>query len=568
MGKLVATHVPSKRPKAKVTGIRLISSAILLSILLTYGVNWLGFPFSLPFLGRASLDGDICHQVEQLMPQHETKELQRMDDFLRSDAFRNESIKRLSDAVKIPTMSFDDLGPIGDDPRWDIFYDFERYLKKTFPVIHDHLTLDVINVHGLLYTWNGSDPSLKPTLLMAHQDVVPVPEETVPAWTHPPFSGFYDGNFVWGRGASDCKNQLIAIMEAVELLLASGFVPRRTIVLSFGFDEEVSGPQGAKHLSQHLLSKFGRDSFSAIIDEGSGVSSYWGAVFAAPGVAEKGYIDVDIIVRSNGGHSSIPPPHTGIGMASELVSLIESHPYPPSLKPQNPYLGLLECGARHAPKFPRRLKALLRKSTGAKARDKLAREASRQSLAIKYLMTTSLAVDIIHGGVKVNALPERTVVTVNHRVNVGESTAVVKKKLTKLARQVSKKYNLTLNAFDGSEEGPMSLSLVDTASLEPAPVTPTSIEKLSAYTVLSGSTRALYGPKMIMAPGMMTGNTDTKYYWPLSSNIFRYAPGWDSEEEGFGKIHTVDERASVKAHVLSAQWFSLFLRNIDEAALP
>jgi Gly-Xaa carboxypeptidase len=570
MGKLVATHVPSKRPmpKAKVTGIRLISSAILLSLLLTYGVNWLAFPFMPPFLGRASLDGDICHQVEQLMPQHETKELQRMDDFLRSDAFRNESIKRLSAAVKIPTMTFDDLGPIGDDPRWDIFYDFERYLKKTFPVIHDHLTLDVINVHGLLYTWNGSDPSLKPTLLMAHQDVVPVPEETVPAWTHPPFSGFYDGNFVWGRGASDCKNQLIAIMEAVELLLASGFVPRRTIVLSFGFDEEVSGPQGAKHLSQHLLSKFGSDSFAAIIDEGSGVSSQWGAVFAAPGVAEKGYIDVEIIVRSNGGHSSIPPPHTGIGMASELVSLIESHPYPPSLDPQNPYLGLMECGARHAPKFPKRLKALLRKSTGAKARDKLAREASRQSLAIKYLMTTSLAVDIIHGGVKVNALPERTVVTVNHRVNVGESTAVVKKKLTRLARQVSKKYNLTLNAFDGSEEGPMSLSLVDTASLEPAPVTPTSIAKLSAYTVLSGSTRALYGPKMIMAPGMMTGNTDTKYYWRLSSNIFRYAPGWDSEEEGFGKIHTVDERASVKAHVLSAQWFSLFLRNIDEAALP
>lgn len=489
-----------------------------------------------------------------------------MDEFLRSDRFRNESIKRLSDAVKIPTMSFDDLGAIGDDPRWDIFYDFERYLKQTFPLIHDRLTLDLVNVHGLLYTWAGSEPYLKPTLLMAHQDVVPVPEETIPAWTHPPFSGFYDGKFVWGRGASDCKNTLIAIMEAVELLLATGFAPRRTIVLSFGFDEEVSGPQGAGHLSQHLLGKYGRDSFAAIVDEGSGVAGLWGAVFAAPGVAEKGYIDVDIIVRSNGGHSSIPPPHTSIGMASELVALIESHPYTPSLDPKNPYLGLMECGARHAPSFPKRLKALLRKSTSGKARDKLALEASKESLAIKYLMTTSLAVDIIHGGLKVNALPERTVVAVNHRVNVGESTAVVKKKLTKLAKKVAKKYNLTLNAFDGSE-GPMSLSLVDTASLEPAPVTPTSISKLSAYSVLSGSTRALYGPKMIMAPGIMPGNTDTKYYWQLSANIFRYAPGWDSEEEGFGNIHTVDERASVKNHVSAAQWFSLFLRNMDEAAL-
>jgi Gly-Xaa carboxypeptidase len=142
-------------------------------------------------------------------------------------------------------------------------------------------------------------------------------------------------------------------------------------------------------------------------------------------------------------------------------------------------------------------------------------------------------------------------------------------RLTKLARQVSKKYNLTLNAFDGSEEGPMSLSLVAHKTvLEPAPVTPTSTSALSAYSVLSASTRALYGPKIIMAPGIMTGNTDTRYFWQLSQNIFRFAPGWDSEEEGFGNIHTVDERASVKAHVLSVQWFSLLLRNMDEAILP
>jgi Gly-Xaa carboxypeptidase len=558
-----------RMPGAAFVRIRILM-AILSSILLLniYGINWLACPLPFTFNDRKSLQEDVCHQVEPLMPKHETGDLRNMDEFLRSDTFRNESIKRLSGAIKIPTISFDDLGPIGQDHRWDIFYEFHEYLQKTFPLIHSALTVDVVNFHGLLYTWEGSDPSLKPTLLMAHQDVVPVPEETIPAWTHPPFSGFYDGKFVWGRGASDCKNQLIAIMEAVELLLDSGFAPRRTIVMSFGFDEEASGPQGAQHLALHLLSKFGRHSFAAIVDEGSGVSSQWGSVFAAPGVAEKGYIDVDIVIRSQGGHSSIPPPHTSIGMASELVSLIESNPHSPSLSPQNPYLGLMECGAQHAPNFPKGLKKLLRKSTGAKARSKLAREASKQSLAIKYLMTTSQAVDIIRGGVKVNALPERTVVTVNYRVNVGESTAVVKKKLTKLAKQISKKHNLTLNAFDGSKEGPMSLSLVDTVSLEPAPVSPTATSKLSAYSVLSGSTRALYGPKMIVTPGIMTGNTDTKYYWQLSANIFRYAPGWDREEEGFGKIHTVDERASVKAHVLTAQWFSLFLRNMDEAALP
>ncbi len=160
-----------------------------------------------------------------------------MDGLLSSSSFENKSIERLSGAVKIPTMSFDDMGAIGEDKRWDIMYDFASYLEKTFPVVHEKLKLDTVNTHGLVYTWAGADLSLKPTLLMAHQDVVPVPESTIDSWTQPPFAGVYDGKYIWGRGASDCKNQLIAIMESVEELLKSNWVPRRTVVMSFGFDE-------------------------------------------------------------------------------------------------------------------------------------------------------------------------------------------------------------------------------------------------------------------------------------------------------------------------------------------
>ena len=153
-----------------------------------------------------------------------------MDDYFQSDAFRNQSIKRLSGAVQIPTQSFDDLGPVGEDPRWDIFYSFADYLAKTFPLAHSTLQLERVNTHGLLYTWPGTDPTLKPTVLMAHQDVVPVLDSTVEQWTHPPFSGFYDGKFVWGRGASDCKNQLMGILAAVEALVDANFIPQRTVV--------------------------------------------------------------------------------------------------------------------------------------------------------------------------------------------------------------------------------------------------------------------------------------------------------------------------------------------------
>ncbi|KAI3321800.1 peptidase family M20/M25/M40 [Xylariaceae sp. AK1471] len=511
-----------------------------------------------------------CPQVEPLVPGQQSPALSNMEDYIRSDKFRDETIERMAGAIRIPTQSYDDLGPVGEDPRWDTMYDLADYLKKTFPRVHSTLTLEKVNTHGLLYTWKGSDASLHPTLLMAHQDVVPVAEETIDQWTHPPFSGFFDGKHIWGRGSSDCKNNLIAILEAVELLLNAEFEPKRAVILSFGFDEEISGQQGAGHLAEALLDRYGKDGAAVIIDEGGGIAGSWGSTFALPGVAEKGYIDVEIIVRMPGGHSSIPPAHSGIGVASELVTLIEAHPYKPHFHAENPFLGLLECGNAYSPEFPSGLRKHLpwKAPSCPSKKDKLALEAAKQGDMIKYLFTTSLAVDVIGGGVKNNALPERTRVLVNHRVNVGDLASEVQAKLTYLAERVAAKHNLTVQAFNDEPEIPRSIKLNTKHILEPAPVTPTAVDGVTPYAVLSGTTRALYGESVLMAPALMTGNTDTRYYWDLTKHIFRYGPGYDPEQ-GFGldAIHTVNEKVSVLAHTRGVQWYSLFIRNMDEADL-
>ncbi|GAB7355839.1 hypothetical protein MBLNU459_g6502t1 [Dothideomycetes sp. NU459] len=511
-----------------------------------------------------------CPQVDSLLPESQSPKLVDMDQLLRSSAFEKDSIKRLSSAVQIATQSFDDMGKIGDDPRWDVFYGFNEYLEKTFPAVYEKLDVELINTHGLLFTWHGRNSILKPTLLMAHQDVVPVAESTMDTWTHPPFSGHFDGKYIWGRGSSDCKNQLIAILESVELLLDADFAPERTVVLSFGFDEEISGKEGAGHLASFLLDRYGPNSMASIVDEGAGIATSWGAKLATPGVAEKGYTDVSFTVRMPGGHSSIPYAHTSIGVISELITRLEADTYPTHLDSENPYLGKLRCGAEHAPDFPPKLRELLSKgkhqSKGHK--DSLALEAAKAGPDIKYLMQTSIAVDVIGGGVKVNALPERVSAVVNYRINIGESPADVFSKATHHAKIIADKFSLALNAFNGVLEEPSSISLVaSNNTLDVAPVTPTDVTSVSAYSILSGTTRALYGESLVVSPGIMTGNTDTRYYWDLSPSIFRFAPGWDGEEEGLGNIHTVDERVSIKTHVAAVQWFSLFIRNMDEAQL-
>jgi Gly-Xaa carboxypeptidase len=146
-----------------------------------------------------------------------------------------------------------------------------------------------IHTHGILIEWKGKDQSLKPYLFMGHQDVVPVPEVTESRWKYPPYSAHYDGRFIWGRGGTDCKSVVIGILEAFETLLEKGFKPERTMLAGFGFDEEISGWQGAAYISKHLEDTRGKDSIDLIIDEGGlGIKEFFGAMFVMPGVGEKG----------------------------------------------------------------------------------------------------------------------------------------------------------------------------------------------------------------------------------------------------------------------------------------
>jgi Gly-Xaa carboxypeptidase len=520
-----------------------------------------------------------------MLPPNKTSKLSEMEDHLTTEVFREEAIAKLSSAVQIRTVSFDDMGLVGEDERWDDFFDFHDYLERAFPLLHATLHKEIVNELGLVYTWEGSDSKLKPTLLMAHQDVVPVPDDTAQEWTHAPFGGEYYDGYVWGRGASDCKNTLIASMSAIEQLINAKYEPRRTVILAFGFDEEISGSQGALQISDVLLKRYQEKGIAVIIDEGTPIfRDVFGSAFAFPGVAEKGYIDVTIIVRMDGGHSSIPPPHTGIGVMSELITQIEENPYSPNLDTKNPTLALLQCASEHSPKFPAELRKLLENhppfspqpddvfkihKPETLGKDELAEALAQLSATIKYLMTTSVAVDVINGGVKVNALPERTVANINHRINVGSSSKDVKAKLTDLAKTMAEKHNLTLNCFNDGEESPRSITLIEEdRTLEPSPLAPTHIDKVTPYFILAGTTRGMYGEEVFVSPGMATGNTDTRHYWKLTNHIFRYVPGWDKDEpDGLNNVHTVNERISVTAHVNTVRWYSMFIRNMDEADL-
>lgn len=155
---------------------------------------------------------------------------------------------RLSAAVQIQTVSYDDLPQDPENERFDGHYEFARWMGSTFPTVYASLEHEMVNTHGHLFTWRGTKQGGKPIMLMAHEDTVPVNPDTVDQWTYPPWSGAVTddatpntpGTWIWGRGSSDCKNSLVGILGAIERLIEEDYVPERDVLIAYGFDEEVS----------------------------------------------------------------------------------------------------------------------------------------------------------------------------------------------------------------------------------------------------------------------------------------------------------------------------------------
>ncbi|CAG8895957.1 unnamed protein product [Penicillium egyptiacum] len=523
-----------------------------------------------PVLHKYTLgtDSGICQQVPKLSPRNKQVE-QYVREKVDSEEYQREIINKLSAIIRIPSESYDDLGPIGEDDRWNVFFEVQDYIKVNYPTVFENVALDHANTHGLILTWEGSVPpsEAKPILMLAHQDVVPVLAENVKDWTHPPYEGHYDGEIIWGRGATDDKGYLISIIESLDLLIKSGFAPKRTVILAFGCDEEISGENCGRPISDFLHEKYGDDGIYLIMDEGStGIQREFDQSFALVSIAEKGYLDVVINVSSTGGHASNPPDHNVIGILSEIVVAIENHPFPGKVTPNNPMFRFLECGAIHAPesRFPMAVRRML---GPAAQNDSFSQEQLARTLDdMRYYFQTSQSVGKINGGVKINAIPETASIMVNLRLAVETSISQVMAHYESLVSPIAKKRGMAFGGF----HSPCSLTdkrkvcMFGVDALEPAPVSPVDAEP---YRILSGTIKNVLKPlapedSLIVTPYLMPANTDTKFFWALTKNIYRFTPV--NLVENLNRAHTTDEFIRADEFVREPLFFASLILNADD----
>jgi len=344
---------------------------------------------------------------------------------------------------------------------------------------------------------------------------VPAPPE---GWSRPPFSGALADGYVWGRGSLDDKVSVMGILEGVERLLRDGFAPRRTVLLAFGYDEEVGGSRGAAAIAARLRQRGVHPFFS--LDEGLAVGMGLVPGVARPvaliGVAEKGYVTLRLRVRARTGHSSIPPAHTAIGRLAAALVRLEAHPFPARI--EGPVADMLQAVAPHA-SFPIGLVASHPRLFGPILRRQLAAEPPSNAL-----IRTTTAVTMVAGGVKENILPPEASALVNFRLAPWDSSESVRRHV----REVVDDPGIELEALE---------------TTEPSPVAQTDSP---SYRLIRDAIEEVM-PDALVAPSLVLGGTDTKHYVDLAQNSYRFVPIRVAPAD-LERIHGVDERLSLASY--------------------
>jgi len=424
-----------------------------------------------------------------------------------------EAARHLSGALQFKTISYQDPAQFDKET----FQNLHKYLEKTFPEAHATLEKEVVSDYSLLYTWKGTNEQLNPILLMAHLDVVPVEKGTEPQWTYPPFEGAIKEGYIWGRGSMDIKEGVLGILEAVETLLKDGFNPDKTIYLAFGHDEEVGGRNGASNIAALLKSR--GVSLEYVLDEGGSITK--GVVpgvsvpVALVGAAEKGYISLELTVKAKGGHSSIPPKDTALGILSAAIYRLEENRPPGRL--QKTVRQLFEYVGPEM-SFARKLVFANLWLFGALVKRQLA-----QSPETDALIRTTTAPTIVEGGTKENVLPRKVRAVVNFRILPGDTTE-----------------NVINRAREIINDPRVEIAILE-QKWEPSRISDTTSE---SFITLQKTVRQIF-PGTVVAPYLVTGATDSRYYAVLTDNVFKFVPLMVTPRD-LSRAHGIDERIGVE----------------------
>jgi carboxypeptidase PM20D1 len=432
----------------------------------------------------------------------------------------------LSKAVACRTVSHAEP----DQTDWDEFSHLIALLEKSFPLCNNQRIInETIGPYNLVYCFKGVENDREPALLTAHLDVVGATEHE---WTYPPFEGHIGNGYLYGRGSFDCKLQVISILAAFEHILKTKKPVKNTWYVAFGCDEESnSSKEGAVRIAQYFQSKGLH--FSFVLDEGGVVSQEYIKGFAQSiavvGVAEKGYLDLELSVERNAGHSSTPTFPTALGTLSQAVSRLERKQMPARLTPSVKQM-LTNLG-KEGP-FAYSLLFLNLWLTAGLLKLVFSKQATLNAVIRSTIVPT-----VISASDKSNVIAKKATAIVNCRLLPGDTQETIVSWVTRTIAS-------------------------DSVMVTPLHCTPPSnISKADgdAFRFLSETIKRTF-PESIVTPYLMMGATDARKYQDLSDAIYRFTPARMNRSE-VDRMHAPDERISLENITLAQQFYAHVITN-------
>lgn len=434
-----------------------------------------------------------------------------------------EAIQHFQEAIRYKTISFSDSALL-DTAQ---FLGFHRFLQKTYPTAHAQLGREFVKKYSLLYTWKGKNAALKPIVMMAHQDVVPIEEASKGSWTVDPFAGETKDGFIWGRGSTDNKINVISIFETIEKLTKENFQPERTVILALGHDEERGG-LGAQAMAKLLKQR--NITAEMVLDEGGIVTRDKVPGMIKPvaliGTAEKGYLTLFLTVEKNGGHSSMPEKETALDILAKAVVNIRQQPFEPGFSPAT--MGFM---AHVGPEMPYPEKIVFANMWLFKS---VIIGIYEKSAAGSAIVRTTVVPTIFNAGMKDNVVPTKVSATVNLRLLQGDTSEKVIAEIKKIIND-------------------------DRVTITPAiefltEASATSPEDGFGYQHVQEAVKKTF-PETVATPFLMIGATDSRFFGDVSKNIIKFSPMIDPI--GF---HGIDERVSLESFQQSLWFYEQLLR--------
>ncbi len=241
----------------------------------------------------------------------------------------------------------------------------------------------------------------KNLLFNAHMDVVPPGEES--EWKNPPLSAnIKRKKMLFGRGATDMKGGLAAMVIALKILKKLNLSLKGNLILNAVADEEMGGILGTKWCLENKLNSFKFD--FTVVGEPTGINPLPKAVV----VGERGHLILKVIANGISAHSSMPSlGKNAIYMMSELMQALDKvNNYIPDLKP---------------PLSLEKLKSLMSKAFPSREifENILSDQELLQNL-LQSLVTFTKSVNMIKGGIKENVVPDKCEVLIDFRLLPGQ----------------------------------------------------------------------------------------------------------------------------------------------------